>query len=181
MKFDPQDDARIAQIARDAGPAEFWIVQSHKHPSASALLMERLGRAFAAMGLDPKRYLRITGWMNQAEFLGFLDAMDVMLDCPAFSGYTTAWQAIHRGTPIVTLEGRFMRQRLAAGLLRQIGQTGGVARDTDQYVQLAVEYAGRSRNALSRIEDHRSLAEAAPRADGNAAAIAAMQRLFLAS
>ncbi|MDE1915237.1 MAG: tetratricopeptide repeat protein [Sphingomonadales bacterium] len=177
MKFDPTDDALLARIAREVGTCEFWVVQSSKHPWASELLMQRLAKAFAAAGLDPAAYLRPTPWMDQGEFLGFLDEMDVMLDCPAFSGYTTAWQAIHRGTPIVTLEGPAMRQRLAAGLLRQIGRTDGVARDRDHYVALAVEQGHRS--LVDKEQLRRSIAEAAPRADGNAGAMEAMQRLFL--
>ncbi len=177
MKFDPGDDALLARIAQEAGPCEFWVVQSRKHPWASELLMKRLAGAFAAAGLDPGRYLRPTPWMDQSEFLGFLDEVDVMLDCPAFSGYTTAWQAIHRGTQIVTLEGPSMRQRLASGLLRQIGRSEGIARDSEHYVTLAVEQAERSRSEDARRRS--GVAEAASRADGNSSAISAMQRIFL--
>lgn len=177
MKFDPRDDALLARIAKEAGACEFWVVQSSKHPWASELLMQRLAKAFAAAGLDPAAHLRSTSWMDQSEFLGFLDEMDVMLDCPAFSGYTTAWQAIHRGMPIVTLEGPTMRQRLAAGLLRQIGHTDGIARDLDHYVALAVEQGKRSLRDKDQLR--RGIAEAAPRADGNRDAIEAMQRVFL--
>lgn len=181
MKFDPADDAMIARIANEVGPSEFWIVQSRKHPWASDLLVKRLTGAFAAVGLDPARYLQTTPWMDTAAFLGFLDEMDVMLDCPAFSGYTTAWQAIHRGLPIVTLEGRFMRQRLAAGVLRQIGCVEGIADTADQYVARAVDYADRSRSEPARLECRRRIAAAAGRADGNTAAIDAMQQLFLSA
>jgi predicted O-linked N-acetylglucosamine transferase (SPINDLY family) len=179
MKFDPRDDALLARIAKEVGACEFWVVQSNKHPWASELLMRRLATAFAAAGLDPAVYLRATPWMDQGEFLGFLDEMDVMLDCPAFSGYTTAWQAIHRGTPIVTLEGPAMRQRLAAGLLRQIGRTDGIARDVEHYLALAVEHGLRS--LRDRAQLRRGMAEAAPRADGNTNAVEAMQRIFLAA
>lgn len=179
MKFAPQDDALLARIAKEAGVCEFWVVQSAKHTWASERLMERLASAFAAAGLDPTAHLRSAPWMDQAEFLGFLDEMDVMLDCPAFSGYTTAWQAIHRGTPIVTLEGPAMRQRLAAGLLRQIGHTEGIAQDAGHYVALAVEQGRRS--MTDSVQLRRALAEAATRADGNIEAIEAMQRIFLAA
>jgi predicted O-linked N-acetylglucosamine transferase (SPINDLY family) len=141
--------------------------------------MRRLSKAFEAAGLDPSRYLRLTGWMDQAEFSGFLDEMDVMLDCPAFSGYTTAWQAIHRGTPIVTLEGPFMRQRLAAGLLRQIGRPEGVAHTAEHYVGLAVDHGQRSRREPAALR--RGVAAAASRADGNVDAIAALQHFLLTS
>jgi predicted O-linked N-acetylglucosamine transferase (SPINDLY family) len=79
--------------------------------------------------------------LPQALAAGFLEEMDVYLDCPAFSGYTTAWQAIQGGVPIVTLEGEFLRQRLASGLLRQIGIAEGVTSSREQYVETAVRWA----------------------------------------
>ncbi|WP_420138718.1 tetratricopeptide repeat protein [Sphingomonas sp.] len=178
MKFDPADDALYARIAQEIGEAQFWIVRSRKYPWASERLIQRLAATFVAHGLDPTRHLRSTDWMGPAAFSGFLDAMDVMLDCPAFSGYTTAWQAIHRGTPIVTLEGRFLRQRLAAGLLRQIGWTDGIAGDADQYVAMAVEQGVRSRTGVDDVR--RRLAGSAARADDNVEAIRAMERVLLA-
>ena len=120
-KFDPADDPLLAMVAEAAGPCEFWLPTPHKLDWATSRLEARLAAAFRVRGLDPEAHLRTTPWMRPAEFNGFLDEMDVLLDCPAFSGYTTAWQALHRGLPIVTLEGPFLRQRLAAGLLRQIG------------------------------------------------------------
>jgi protein O-GlcNAc transferase len=181
MKFDPKDDVLLARIAKEVGPCEFWIVQSSKYPWASERLMKRLTAAFDAFGLDPHRYLRSTPWMDEAEFLGFLDEMDVMLDCPAFSGYTTAWQALHCGTQIVTLEGRFMRQRLAAGLLRQIECTDGIAHDADQYVALAAEHGALSLSEPAKHLRQASIAAAAARSDGNVDAILAMQGTLLAA
>lgn len=67
--------------------------------------------------------------------------MNVLFDWSAFSGYTTQWQAISRGLPIVTLAGAFVRQRLAPGLLRDIGQGGGIAQNESDYVVQAVSLA----------------------------------------
>lgn len=179
MKFDPKDDDLLARIAEAVGPSEFWLVRSNKHPWASDFLIDRLSSAFAARGLDPSRHLRMARWMGPAEFLGFLDEMDVMLDCPAFSGYTTAWQATHRGTPVVTLEGRFLRQRLAAGLLRQIGCDASIAGTEANYLSLAADHARRSRVDAGRQQRRAGLAEAARRADGNVDAIRAFERILL--
>jgi predicted O-linked N-acetylglucosamine transferase (SPINDLY family) len=108
--------------------------------------------------------------------------MDVYLDCPAFSGYTTAWQAVHRGVPIVTQEGRFLRQRLAGGLLRQIGSTDGIASSPGQYVDAAIRLAQECRDRPSSWAARRaSIRGAAPRADGNRDAVSAFQRIVLES
>jgi len=44
-----------------------------------------------------------------------------------FSGYTTAWQAVSVACRWLHWKANFMRQRLAAGLLRKIGMTDTIA------------------------------------------------------
>jgi predicted O-linked N-acetylglucosamine transferase (SPINDLY family) len=117
--------------------------------------------------------------MPRNQFVGFLDEMDIYLDCPAFSGYTTAWQAIHRGIPIVTLEGEFLRQRLAAGLLRQVGVTDGIAASREQYVEIAVRWAQECRRAGPAAERREAIRRAAPKADGNRLAVRAFEQTLL--
>ena len=63
------------------------------------------------------------------------------LDSIGFSGFTTAMQAIECGLPIVTMEGRFMRGRLASGILRTLGVDELVVSNEDDYVSLAVRLA----------------------------------------
>ena len=176
IKFDPADDALLARIACEVGPSEFWLVAPERLRWATLQLRERLARAFSAAGLDPEEHLRVAPWLRREQFLGFLDDMDLLLDCPAFSGYTTAWAALHRGLPIVTREGEFLRQRLAAGLLRQIGYADGIASSTDDYARTAVRFAQESRSRHEWAARRASLREAAKLSDGNAAAVAAFGR-----
>jgi len=176
FKFDPEDDTLFPRIARAVGDCEFWLASYRKFPWATEKVRRRLAAAFNAEGLDPERYLRVMPWLSPGQFVDFLDDMDVYLDCPAFSGYTTAWQALHRGIPIVTLEGEFLRQRLAAGLLRQIGVTDGIASSRDHYVDIAISFArdiregnlGRQRRDIIRAN--------APKADGRQDVVAAFER-----
>ena len=179
IKFDPADDVLLTRIAKAAGPGEFWLAAPKKLNWATAKLRKRLAAAFSAEGLDPDAYLRVMPWLPHDQFAGFLDDMDVFLDCPAFSGYTTAWQAIHRGIPIVTLEGEFLRQRLAAGLLRQIGRTDGIAATAGEYVQLAVLRAQESRDGRQRAMRRESIRQAAPQAEGNRAAVSAFEQALM--
>jgi protein O-GlcNAc transferase len=179
IKFDPAHDVLLTQIAKAVGPSEFWLAAPKKLHWATLRLHERLAAAFAAQGLDPGAYLRVMPWLSRGQFSGFLEEMDVFLDCPAFSGYTTAWQAIHCGIPIVTWEGEFLRQRLAAGLLRQIGITDGIASSADQYAQIAVLRAEESRDHRQRSARRESIRLAATRADGNRAAVTAFENALL--
>jgi protein O-GlcNAc transferase len=171
IKPDPADDTLLARIAAAVGACEFWLASPNKLRWTGERLHERLAAAFRDAGLDPQAHLRILPWLPHPQFAGFLDEMDVYLDCPGFSGYTTAWQAVHRGVPIVTVEGEFMRQRLAAGLLRQIGVTEGIASSADEYVEIAVRWAKES--PADRVARHQAIREAAPRADGNRLAVEA--------
>jgi protein O-GlcNAc transferase len=179
IKFDPEDDVLLARIARQAGPSEFWLASPRKLHWATAKLRDRLAAAFRAEGLDPRAHLRVMPWLPRGQFAGFLDEMDIFLDCPAFSGYTTAWQAIHRGVPIVTFEGEFLRQRLAAGLLRQIGITDGIASSRDRYVEIAVDWAHRCRRPGALAERREAMRLAAPKADGNREAVRAFERTVI--
>jgi protein O-GlcNAc transferase len=179
IKFDPADDVLLARIARAAGSSEFWLASPKKHDWATARLRDRLAAAFRAEGLDPDAHLRVSPWLPRDQFVGFLDGMDIYLDCPAFSGYTTAWQAIHRGLPILTLEGEFLRQRLAAGLLRQIGQTSGIASSREQYVQIAERWTEECRRNDAWADRRETMRRAATATDHNRSAVKDFERIMI--
>jgi protein O-GlcNAc transferase len=179
IKFDPAHDQLFARIAKAVGPSEFWLASPAKLDWVTTRVRARLAAAFRGEGLDPDVYLRVMPWLTREQFVGFLDEMDVYLDCPAFSGYTTAWRAIHRGLPIVTLEGEFLRQRLAGGLLRQIGMTEGIAASADRYVEIAARWAAESRRSEEWGARREAIRRAAPRADGNQAAVRAFEQALI--
>lgn len=165
FKFDPVDDDIFPQIAARLGQCSFLFVEFQGQNAQMRCLIERIGRAFRDRGLDPSRFIRAIPYLERAEFFSLLDSCDVYLDCPGFSGYTTAWQAVHRGLPIVTLEGEFMRQRLAAGLLRQIGQADTIASTTPEYVDIAVRLGLEASDAARFAKRREALQRAAPAAD----------------
>lgn len=182
IKFDPADDVLLTRIAKQVGACEFWLVAPEKLHWAAARLRDRLAAAFTAADLDPDAYLRVTPWLPPAQFVGFLDEMDIYLDCPAFSGYTTAWHAIHRGLPIVTQEGRYLRQRLAAALLRQIGRDDQIGLSHDGYVEIALRLANEILIRDGRGDARRdAIRRAAPQTDGNVSAIEAFERTVIAN
>jgi protein O-GlcNAc transferase len=181
IKFDPADDVLLGRIAKAVGPSEFWLASPQTLPWTAAKLRDRLAAAFRSEGLDPAAHLRVMPWLPRGQFAGFLDEMDIYLDCPAFSGYTTAWAAAHRGLPIVTCEGEFLRQRLAAGLLRQIQLTDGIAMSRDEYVQIAVRWTQECRQPGAWAVRREAIRQAAPKADGNLTAVRAFEQVLLDS
>lgn len=182
IKFDPADDVLLTRIAKAVGPSEFWLASPAKLDWTAQRLRERVAACFRAAGLEPELHLRVIPWLPRDQFLGFLDEMDVYLDCPSFSGYTTAWQAVHRGVPIVTLEGEFLRQRLAAGLLRQVGITDQIASSREEYVHIAIRMAEECRApSEARAIRREAIRSAAHRADGNRSAVSALGQVLIDS
>jgi predicted O-linked N-acetylglucosamine transferase (SPINDLY family)/2-polyprenyl-3-methyl-5-hydroxy-6-metoxy-1,4-benzoquinol methylase len=180
FKFDPHDDELIARIVAGAWPCELWLMDDLSYVDVGRAVHARIAAAIEAQGVsEPRSLMRILPWMGREEFLGMLAEADVFLDCPSFSGYTTAWQAVHQGLPVVTLEGAFMRQRLAAGLLRQIGSDDLVAADREQYVAIALALAAEARDPAVRAVRRSALREAAPRADRQKDVVRALERTIL--
>jgi predicted O-linked N-acetylglucosamine transferase (SPINDLY family) len=64
-----------------------------------------------------------------------------MLDTPSFSAGSSALDALAVGLPIVAEEGRFMRGRQSAAMLRMVGVPELVAGDERGYVEAALRIA----------------------------------------
>jgi protein O-GlcNAc transferase len=165
FKFDPADDALFASIATAVGESTFILLSDPQFLWITEQLIARLNQAFHERNLDPGQHLLVIPWLSLEKFYALLDLCDIYLDCPSFSGYTTAWQAVQRGLPVVTLEGKFMRQRLAAGLLRKIGMTDTIASSTEDYVKIAAQLAVECRDPIRRNARRNALAAAALLAD----------------
>jgi protein O-GlcNAc transferase len=140
FKYQPEDDHIFADIARSAPDAQLVFFK----PPASALanLLEvRITKAFEAVGLNVMDHVRFIRWLNLNEFHCLLRHADVMLDTIGFSGYNTAVQAIECGLPLVTREGRFLRGRLASGVLRRMDLQELIVQTKADYVNLVVKLA----------------------------------------
>ena len=84
-------------------------------------------------------------------------SLSIRIDFPV---YNTAVQAIESGVPLVTREGRFLRGRLASGILRRLGVTELIVQTTDEYVSLAaklVEDSELQRRFRFRIGQRRAI------------------------
>jgi len=138
FKYAPQHDWVIAEIARRLGRCQFVFFI----PEVSNLaekLRQRLEAIFTRYGLNIDEHVIFIPWLNGPAFDGLLDRADVFLDTVGFSGFNTAMQAVERGIPVVTREGRFLRGRLASGILKRMGLQELVAGSEEEYISLAVE------------------------------------------
>lgn len=177
FKFHPDNDDLIIAIAQRCPDAVLLIPSSDKFPNSLEKILARIdARARdTGQGTAMRDRFVVLPWLPAAEFQNLLEQVDVFLDLPTFSGYTTAWQAIHCGLPVVTLEGRFMRQRLAAGLLRQAGIPDTIAQSAPAFVEIVADLAERSRDKRLFGDYRQQIRAAAPKADHNLAAVRAFE------
>lgn len=140
FKYAPEHDRVLVEIARRLGRCRM-VFFDYRTRTLSTALRTRLASAFAGGGLDFERYVRFVPWQTREGFFGLLGRADVFLDSIGFSGFNTALQAVQCGLPVVTLEGRFLRGRLASGILKRIGLQDLVVHDEEAYIALAVRLA----------------------------------------
>lgn len=138
FKYQMEHDRVLTEIASRIRGAQL-IFFRQRPESMSALLKARLERAFSQAGLEFDRHVLFIPTQPLHIFHGLLRRAHLALDTLGFSGYNTAIQAIESGLPLVTREGKFLRGRLASGILRRIGMTELIAQSTDEYVSLAAK------------------------------------------
>lgn len=112
---------------------------------------ERLRRLVAAAAVDPVR-LELRGGSDYWTYLRDHGDFDIALDPFPFSGAATSIDALWMGLPIVTLPGPQPVSRQAETFLHGLGRREWVAKDKDEYVQIAERLA---RNPL-RLADLRA-------------------------
>lgn len=177
FKFDPAFDGVFVEIAQRVGACRFVIPVADTMHEAAARLSARLAGVFGAAGLQAADFVDFVPWLSEGEFRQALQVCTVFLDCPGFSGYTTAWKAVHEGIPVVTWEGPLMRQRLAAGLLRKIGLHDAVATTREGYVNQAVALA--RADPAGRAARRQALVRAAAAADEDVSVVRAFEQALL--
>ena len=166
FKYAAEHDALLVEIARRVPRGKLIFFRS-KAAALSDRWQRRLRSAFERAGLPYERHVLFVKWQEGPAFRSLLASADLYLDTVGFSGFNTALQAVRAGLPVVTREGRFLRGRLASGMLRQIGLDELVATSDAAYVELAVTLANdpaRRRGLSERLKaaSERLLEDEAP-------------------
>ena len=140
FKYQPAHDHIFVEIAQRIPDAQLVFFRPSVATLAN-LLHVRITKEFEAAGLNVMDHVRFVRWLNFQEYHCLLKRADVMLDTIGFSGYNTAVQAIECGLPLVTREGRFLRGRLASGVLRRMDLMELIVQTKADYVDLVVRLA----------------------------------------
>jgi predicted O-linked N-acetylglucosamine transferase (SPINDLY family) len=101
----------------------------------------RFAEMFAAQAIAPGR-LELLGFSPHAELLAEYRRIDLALDCFPYSGGLTTCEALWMGVPVITCPWETFASRHSLSHLSNVGLTETIARDVDEYVELAVSLAG---------------------------------------
>lgn len=175
FKYAPEHDWIFPAIAQRLGRCRLHFF-THANAALSDRLRERLRIAFAARGLEMDRFVSFLPWLPNAQFQALMRRADVFLDTIGFSGFNTALQAVQCGLPIVAREGRFLRGRLASGILERLGLAELVAPDEAGYVERVARIA---RDAAYRSDLRRRMAAAQASLFRDRAPIRALEEFLL--
>jgi predicted O-linked N-acetylglucosamine transferase (SPINDLY family) len=155
-KLTPAFDRVLARILAGSDARLFLF---DREGPLSRRYLARLARAATLEGVSIEGRVELLGACPYPEFLGALQAADLVLDTPWFSGGGTSLDAFALGVPVLTTRGGFARGRQTAGMLDLMGVEGLIATDDDAYVARALEL-------LRDRDQHRQLgATIAGRAD----------------
>jgi predicted O-linked N-acetylglucosamine transferase (SPINDLY family) len=121
---------------------------------------------FALGGVEPQR-LDLLPWSPHAEYLAAYQQVDVALDPFPFSGSATTCEALWMGVPVITCPGETFASRHSLSHLSNIGLTETIARDLDQYVDMAVALAGDPPRLAALRADLRERVAASSLCDGS--------------
>jgi predicted O-linked N-acetylglucosamine transferase (SPINDLY family) len=150
FKYAPQHDRVLAAVAQRVPHARLVFFRARPDPLAEKLF-QRLRESFRRAGVDFERRVIFLPWQSRASFRALLGRADLCLDTIGFSGFNTAVHALECGLPIVARESRFLRGRLASGMLRHLGLGELVAESDEAYVELiAALAADRERRQVLR-------------------------------
>jgi protein O-GlcNAc transferase len=137
FKYQPANDDIFVEIAGRVPDVQFVFFRPSAGDFADTLKV-RISREFDAARLQAADHVRFIRWLSLDEFHCLLRRADVMLDTIGFSGYNTAVQAMECGLPLITREGRFLRGRLASGVLRRMNLQELIVQTKADYVNLVV-------------------------------------------
>jgi predicted O-linked N-acetylglucosamine transferase (SPINDLY family) len=153
FKLHPDIDALFGAILTGDPAARVVLIEA-PHAHWTEMLKQRLLRNLNELAGRVTFVPRV----DRAAFLRLLTTADVVLDPPHFGGGNTSFQALGLGLPIVTLPSEFMRGRVTSGCYRKMGYETCIARNADEYVDLAVRLGTEPAfNALVRSQiDSRS-------------------------
>ena len=137
-KITPEVLAVWAEILRRAPSARLVL----KYPGLDDPSLKRRYRdSFVAHGVEPERVAFLPA-STYTEYLATYQQVDVALDPFPFSGSVTTCEALWMGVPVISFPRETFASRHSLSHLSNVGLAETIARDLDEYVELAAGLAG---------------------------------------
>jgi len=132
---------------------------------AIAQTRDELSRQFAARGIASNR-VELRSRSPHAAMLAEYADIDLGLDTFPYNGGLTTCEALWMGVPMVAIEEERMISRQTTAMLRQVGGEDFIARTRDEYVTLAVQWAGETGRLAAVRASLRERMRVSPLCDG---------------
>jgi predicted O-linked N-acetylglucosamine transferase (SPINDLY family) len=136
FKLHPDYDVVLGEILRRDEKGKLVFIRGAE-PYMEAQLKERFSRTIP----DVADRVIFVPTLPFRRFLELLQIADVLLDTPFFGGGNTSLEAFGVGAPVVTWDRPLMRERITPALYRQMGIDDLIARNAEEYVELALRCA----------------------------------------
>ncbi len=133
FKLHPEFDSLLGDIL-EGDPTGILVLIEGKYPDWKEQLLSRLRKSIPNVISRVHFLPRLT----RPDFLNLLAISDVMLDPIHFGGGNTSYEGLAFGIPIVTLPSNMLRGRITHALYEQLGYSELVARDSADYVRIAL-------------------------------------------
>lgn len=140
-KIHPDNDAILAEVLRLDPAGTLIMFATDRHKVATTVFVQRLQNALRQAGVSPEGRVRMLPQTSHEHYLAINQHCSVMLDTLHWSGGNTTLDALAAGLPVLTTEGRFMRGRQSAAMMRMIGVPELVVADAAELAQRAVKLA----------------------------------------
>jgi hypothetical protein len=101
----------------------------------------------AAEGLRAAEHCVILDRLSAEQVSCVLGLSDVYSDSIGWSGGNTTSESLEHGLPVVTMAGKFMRERHTLAIAQQMGLDEAVVRSIDDYTALAVKLGNNRKSA----------------------------------
>ncbi len=136
FKIHPDFDDLLARILTKDPKGELILIEGRLSEWT-----HRLRRRFRRTIPDADHRIHFLPSLPRDDYLSLLREVDVLLDPIHFGGGNSSIESITMGTPVVTIEGEYLRSRITSALLKEIGLQELIAKDTNGYSELAVTIA----------------------------------------
>jgi predicted O-linked N-acetylglucosamine transferase (SPINDLY family) len=180
----------LNQFAKVSRPAqELWVKILHRLPGTRLIIQAPPGRhrdavraRFAQAGVAGERIVFLPKAVKREYFARYHD-IDLGLDPFPYNGHTSTQDALWMGVPVVTLAGNTVVGRGGVSILSNLNLADLIAATPEEYVEIAVRWAGHW-DKLARVRSGlRERMEASPLTDSRGYAgdvEAALRRMWTA-